>query len=245
MENFHNFLRPALVGTLGKRVSNTPRPDFRQGREPFRQNGRGGHGPQVPDQVIEAFIAKPDPVDVDDGHGKAGGDKQLSQRGRFDPGMGSCHNPSFGPVRFDETDTKRGKTVAANECTDERSIGPKGPPDQLQSEGQVVDGVQRADRQAQVVARLAEVVAVLLDLSPAGLIREQRSRIQNIDLSRQVANSSRPIRRWTSQEKRTPEPARNIAQPIEAIFKSAIGQKWFEACASGAIAPQRSQSAVE
>jgi ComF family protein len=159
--------------------------------------------------------------------------------------MGARDDLALCAAGFDQAGAERGQAVAAGNGADQWRVRPERAAEQLQGKRQVVDRVECSDRHAKVIAFLAEVVAVFLDLHSAGVLREQGAGIEHNDLRRNCTEAPWPFRRWTAEQQRPSKRTRDIAQPIEAFVKGAIEQEQLGTAAGGAVTAQRAQLAVE
>ena len=245
MENFHLLLGPAACSQLRKGFTRDQILPARKRSWTFRQHRTGAHFPQVFDQGLEAGIAKGNPVDVHDRHGKTRGRQQPRQRRCFDPRVGPRDHAAFFPAGFDQAGAQGGQAVAAGHCTDERSVGSKCAMNAFQCQGQFVDRVQRSNGNGEVVPVVAKVEAVLLDLPAAGGSGEHGAGIDDINFLGKCRDLFRPIRRGAADQQATIERPHDVTKSVEALPERAIMEQQFRSDACGTIAPQGPKASIE
>jgi len=92
---------------------------------------------------------------------------------------------------------------------------------------------------------LAEVEAIFFEQGATDLFREQRARIDGVNLFGDCPEPVDPVRRGTADQQRPAKGTRDIAQPVEAFVERPVQQEQVGADPGGAIAAQRAQVAVE
>jgi len=116
-----------------------------------RENVRCPHPSQIVDQSREALIRDADPVHVDDRHSEAGSGQERGEPGCLDPRMNVGHSRTPHLIRGAHRRTQLRQRVAARDGTEEECARLKHHPDSPQRLGQIIDRIQRSDRNAQVI----------------------------------------------------------------------------------------------
>lgn len=78
-------------------------------------------------------------------------------------------NASILPSSLDQASAEGRQTVAAGNRPHDRRVVAQRSPDQLQRDRQVIDRIQGADCDAKIIAILAEIMSIFLDLVTARL----------------------------------------------------------------------------
>jgi len=83
------------------------------------------------------------------------------------------------------------------------------------------------------------------ELFAGGGLREQEARVAHIDGVRRIAQTGRPSGIGTADQQRTPKPALNQRNPVEAVSEHPLEQETLRTCTGRSIAPLRAQIHVE
>jgi ComF family protein len=112
-------------------------------------------------------------------------------------------------------------------------------------EGQVVDGIERAQGQNQVVASFLWHPCVLDKRFGVSTRSEERPGIEHRDQVGQGPEPPWPFRIWAADQQRPPEAAVEELDPLEAIVERPLIQEQFHTGSRRAVAAQRAEVHVE
>lgn len=169
MQNFDIFRGSIAIAERPERPVDALNCSPAKKRGALGENAGRGHAPQIANQGTHVAIAQADPVDVDYGHFESGRRQQLGQRRCGNPGMSACDDPPLGSIGFDQRGPQCGQAVAAGNGPDQQAVRPKRAVQKVQCKWELIDRVERTDREAEIVTLFAEIVTILVSLQPSGL----------------------------------------------------------------------------
>ena len=138
-----------------------------------------------------------------------------------------------------------GQRIAARRGAEEEALALQPMPDQAERERKVVDAIQRADRERQIVAVRFRFPCVFDHDATIGPLGEERSGIGRIHVFGKGSQPLRPSRIGAADEERAAKRPRHHSKPFEAIFKRALVKEHLRTQPSRPVPPPGSQLHVE
>ena len=213
-------------------------------RRAFGEHVRRPHRAQVGDQSSEAGVAQEDSIDVDHGHDEPRRGEQAGERGRLDPGVGARRGRPGQAIGGEHRAAQGGKAVAPGERADEGAVGTQGAAHRGQRREELVDGIERADGDDEVVAGGAVIVAVLVGAGPARRFGEARAGVEGVDGPGDGGEALHPAGIGDADQQGMVEAPLDVAEAVEAFGERTLVQEQLRAM-RGAVAAQGAQAAVE
>ena len=202
------------------------------------------HRAEVGEQRGEVGVAQRDPVDVDHRHDETGRREQCREGGGLDPRMGARGDRAGQAVGGEHGAAEGGKSVSAGKCADEGAVGTQSAADCRKRGAELVDRIERPDRNNEIVALGAVVMAVFVGLDGARRSGEYFPGVKAFYGRGGGAEPGDPVRVRHADQQGAVEGPIDIAKAIEAFGKGALVKEQLGA-ARGAIAAQAAQAAVE
>jgi hypothetical protein len=138
-----------------------------------------------------------------------------------------------------------GQCLTTSDGSQEECIGRKGRPDPPQRLRKVVDGIERTQRHAKVVAAWHDVQPVFDDARTACRFGEAPARVENHDIIRKVTEAVGPGGIGASDQQGGSEDPPNQAKAIETVFENAFEKEHFRAAPEGTISAHCAKFHVE
>lgn len=115
----------------------------------------------------------------------------------------------------------------------------------MQRERKLIDRIERADRDAEAILPLAEVMPIFVSGSAVGPLGEQRPRVDHIDIGSKGAKPVRPGAGRTTDEQCAVNAAHDRMQPVQAFVERPLQEERIAACPSRAVAAEGAELSVE
>lgn len=247
MEDVDGFDRPAIVPRGGERTARCVAlaAAQRAARAADEDIGRG-HRPKIGDERVETAVGEPHSVNIGDRHDQAGGGEQMAKAARLDPRMDvGCGAEAARLVGCQHRRAQHGQRIVPGHRADQQAVRAEQETQPGKHQRQLVDGVERADGQAQVKAPRRTVEPVFILGNAAGRCGEQWSGIDHRHAIRNRLERLFPARHRAAEQQGGVEPAGDVAKPFEAVVECPLQQEGSDSLARRSVAPQAPQVGIE
>ena len=245
MEDFERFERPRAIAGFDKSPPCGVQSGSADGTGAGMKDAGRPHRPQVPDQPLKRTIGCRYLIDVDDGADEAGLLQQRGQGSGLHPWMDVRHGEAAHGIGRTHRPAKLWQRAATGQRADEQGIGPHRVADEAQCERQVVDAVQCANRDDEVVRALGRRPRILDQQLAMGTLGEQRARVANLDLAGEATKPLGPPGIGAADQERAFEPALDQLDALKTIGEGALVEEHLDAGSRSAVAAHRAKLHVE
>lgn len=203
MQDFERFDRPvAITGGRECGLSRLPRGARHWPRRPLGQDIGRAHCTKIIDQAREPLVSYPNAVDVDHRVREPCARQQSREHRRLDPRVNVRNRDTLHLVGCAHRRSQLRHGLSAGHRTEEQTVGRKREPNARERLRQIVDGIERADRETKPVLAGLGIEPIFDDRGAAGCLGEARPRIGNMDLFGERAEPTRPVGVGTADQQR-------------------------------------------
>ena len=141
--------------------------------------------------------------------------------------------------------TQLWQCVTPRHRSDDKAAVGHSVPDQAKGDRQVVDRVQRPDRQYEIEGALGRFPCILGNLFPLRPGSKEGARFANFNLTGEAGETFRPARVRTTDQKRTVECPLHGGDPFQAVLERSLQEKELRADLCRAVATKGAHFHVE